>query len=61
MMGQFQRMKIEEVYQVFSHLNNFKMLNREKVLHLWFLFLIEYQKAQRQRLIKKNNSRSQSL
>ena len=61
MMGQFQRMKIEEVYQAFNHLNNFKMLNREKVLHLWFLFLIEYQKALRQRLIKRNYSRSQSL
>ena len=61
MMGQFQLMKIEEVYQAFNHLNNFKMLNREKVLHLWFLFLIEYQKVQRQRLIKRNYSRSQSL
>ena len=33
-MGQFQQIKIEEVYQVYSHPNNFKIFNPKKVLSL---------------------------
>lgn len=46
MMSKFQTIKIEEVYQVFYHLNNYKMLSKEKVLRLWFLCLEKFQKVQ---------------
>ena len=46
MMSKFQPIKIEEVYQVFNQLNNYKMLSKEKVLRLWFLCLVKFQKVQ---------------
>lgn len=45
-MSKFQPIKIEEVYQVFNHHNNYNILSREKVNRLWFLRIVKFQKAE---------------